>query len=256
MVERRSSLSRHGIFGILRRLMFVLLPVLISAILALMPMAVQSAESAKGSDQLSAEARLAMKSVSERYRKMKNWQADFSQETFSAGLGRGTFQTGTFSFADPALINFQVTGGTETSQFVSDGRQAWHLKYPLGRKKPAEGYHFANLSSIELSRYLIFLKGFDVSDANKEKKFLAEYKVSAKVDPSEIILTLEPKKSSEVSSVQLHFSQSKIPPQKIVLEDAIGNTTTVTLTKVTLDAKLTAQSFKPEIPRGSKILEK
>jgi len=206
-------------------------------------------------EQISSETRIAMKAISERYKKLKNWTAEFSQESFSIGLGRGTFQTGTFRFADPNLIDF-VVKEPEASQFVSDGQQAWHVKYPKGLSKAADAHYYSQVSGMELSRYLIFLKGIDVADAAKEKELLAEYKVSGKSDPASIVLTLEPRKSSEISSVELHFSQNKIPPSKIVLLDAIGNTTTVTILKTTLDAKLEKASFRPQLPKGSKVVEK
>jgi outer membrane lipoprotein-sorting protein len=206
-------------------------------------------------EEVSAETRLALRSVSERYRKLRHWTADFSQETFSTGLGRGTFQTGQFRFLEPSHVDFDLSE-PDASRFVSNGREAWQLKYSKGKGKAAEGYHFSQVSDLELSRYLIFLRGIDVSSPAKEKELFKDYKVSAKVDASTIALTLVPKQNSEVSSVELYFSQTKVPPEKIVLEDEIGNRTTVTLTKADTEAKLDPATFKPEIPRGSKIVEK
>jgi outer membrane lipoprotein-sorting protein len=204
--------------------------------------------------EISSDTRLVLKSISERYRKLKAWSADFSQETFSMGLGRGTFQKGAFRFSNPNKIYYSLEE-PDASTFVSNGTEAWLMKFPKGLKKPADVTHFQDVARIELDRYLIFLRGVDTLDKSKEAQLIKEYKVSSKTTPAEIILTLEPRKSSEVVQVDLHFSQSEIPPKKVVITDALGNTTTVVLVKPILDAKFGKDDFVAKIPRGSKVTE-
>ncbi len=208
---------------------------------------------AKGFE-ISSETRLVLKSVSERYRKLKNWSAEFSQETYSLGLGRGTFQKGEFHFSDPNRIYFSVAE-PDASTFVSNGQEAWLAKYPKGIKAPADVKHFRDLSRIELDRYLIFLRGIDTLSPEKEANLLKEYKVSSKTNPSEISLVLEPRRSSEVTQVEMVFSQTEVAPKKIILTDALGNTTTVLLVKTLLDVKHAKSAFVPSFPKKSKVVE-
>jgi len=204
-------------------------------------------KSAKKEDGLDSKTRLALRTISERYAKLGDWSAEFAHESANVGLGKGRFY-----FVRPGKFRYTLLE-PEASDFICDGKQAWLVRYPEGRGKPARVQHFKDVSKIELDRYLLVLKGIDALSADKEKALLREFKVSAQVNDENIVLSLEPLRASEIARLDLTFPQTKIAPSKVVILDALGNTTTLNLLKTSAIKKTLPAWFAPDYPKDSKV---
>src|SRR5262249_42247192 len=152
---------------------------------------------------------------------LRSWAADFTQETYSVGLGRGTFQSGRFHFQAPDKIRYSLNE-PEASDFISNGKEAWLIRYPKGRKAKPDVSHYEDMKSLELDRYLLLLRGIDTLDPQRESKLTATFAVSSKVTDTQIALTFEPRKASEITKMELVFPQKQVSPEKAIIEDAVG----------------------------------
>jgi len=197
---------------------------------------------------LDSNTRMLLKSIAERYKALGNWSATFQQKTFSTGLGKGTDNEGRFTFQGPNKFRYSLLG-SEASDFVSDGKSAWHIVYREGRAKPADVKHFVSVKGLELERYLILLKGLGTN----EKKLLEDFVVKARKQDQAIELELQPKKSAEISKIVLVFKNDSQAPYRAVMEDAIGNTTTVNIGSYESNKKTDPKIFQPDYPKGSKV---
>ncbi len=203
---------------------------------------------------LDAETRLVLRSVSERYAKLKNWSAKFSQETFSVGLGKGSYNEGYFYFVHPNRFRYSLMR-EEASDFISNGKEAWYVQYREGRNKPAFARHFSSLDKTDLEKYLLVLRGVDAKDASKEAELLKNFTVKGKATKAELQLDLEPKNSAELSKVEIYFKNLEDYPYKAVLTDALGNTTTLILNSYKRLAQIESKEFIPSLPAKSKVEE-
>jgi outer membrane lipoprotein-sorting protein len=207
---------------------------------------------AKKDGSLDSKTRLILRTVSERYKELKDWSAEFNHETSNVGLGTGTVGKGRFYFVRPNKFRYSITE-PEASDFICDGKQAWLIRYPQGRGNAARVQHFKDVSRIELDRYLLVLKGIDATDPASEARLMKEFKISGSSDKSEIRLSLEPIRPSEIARLDLHFPQRKVAPGKVVITDALGNTTTLSLTKTNAIKKTLPEWFRADYPAGSKV---
>jgi outer membrane lipoprotein-sorting protein len=201
---------------------------------------------------LDADTRIILKSVAARYKKLGDWSATFVQNTFSVGLGKGTSSEGKFSYQAPDKFRYSILS-PDASDFLSDGKSAWHVVYREGRGKPADVKHFKSVAAIELDRYLILLKGLNVVDAKAEKKLLADFAVKGRKVDQAIELELQPRKSADIAKVVLVFKNDVEAPYRAVLEDALGNQTTVTINSYESIKKPDPKLFQPDFPKGSKV---
>ena len=200
------------------------------------------------------ETRIVLKAVSERYKKLSKWKASFTQETYSVGLGTGTFNEGLFVFSAPNKFRYSLIS-PEASDFISNGKSAWYAVFKKGRKEAASVRHFADLSKVELDRYLIVLRGLGATSPAQEKKIFSDFAVSGKTIQDELHLVLEPKKSSEITRITLIFKQSQTGLYRAILEDALNNKTTITINKYEAQKSIAAKVFEPEFPKGSTVEE-
>jgi outer membrane lipoprotein-sorting protein len=196
------------------------------------------------------DGKIALKLITEKYKKLGSWGAEFSQETVSVGLGKsGRFSLGQFVFVFPDKFKFLV-GAPENSDFVSDGKEAWFIqKRKTLSKESVLVRHFRNVTQVELSKYLVFLRG--------QENALKDYKVTGLIGEETIELELKPKVMTDISRIVLFFGQTSAAPQKIVLEDAVSTKTVLTLNshRKLSDEEVKNSKFKPEIPPNAKIEE-
>src|SRR5690606_5063726 len=106
---------------------------------------------------------------------------------------------------------------------------AWYVQFREGREKPALVREFSNLKEAELDRYLLVLRGIEAVTPAKEKALLKDFAITGKTIQDELHLTLEPRKASDIVRVTLIFKQSQDALYRAILEDSLGNTTTITL---------------------------
>ncbi len=197
------------------------------------------------------ETREVLKSIAEKYQKLGNWEATFTQETRSVGLGRSTFNEGKFQFASPNKFRYALMQ-PESSEFLSDGTKAWQISYREGRKKPALVKEFGDVTKLELDRYLFILKGIKALTPEEEKSMSKDFVVSSRKDEKHSILQLESRAPSEIARFEIFFTPRQSAPAKAVLTDALGNTTTITIVRHQKLKKTEAKFFQPEVPPGSK----
>lgn len=202
------------------------------------------------------DSKIIFKSVLERYSKLGNWRAKFTQETFSPGLGKGSFNEGMFHYVRVgSLEKFRYSlEGPEFSDFISNGKEAWQIFFRQGRNKAAEVKHFRNLKNIDLNRYLIFFRG--VSRRSSDMKTIENnFKISGSLQGTLIILNLEPKTESDVAKIELVFENHIEAPKSATITDQLGSTTTIKITSFEGIKKSEDAVFEPKIPSGSKVEE-
>ncbi len=195
------------------------------------------------------DGKVALTLISEKYQKLGNWKADFSQEIFSIGLGKGRFSMGQFVFKSPDQFRFTITS-PDVSEFVSNGKEAWFIQNRKFKGKTTQLVrHFKNVSNVELSKYLIFLRG--------QKDALKDYTVTGSINDDLVQLELSPKTNSEISKIALMFNQFAEAPSKIIIEDSLQTKTILTLNKYQKISNDDANklSFEPKITEGAKIEE-
>lgn len=204
-------------------------------------------------EEVSPVTRIVLRSISERYRKLSRWEANFKQETFSVGLGKGTYNEGRLVFVAPNKFRYSIMQ-PENSDFICDGVKAWYVTYRDGRSKPAYVRAFSKLNESDLDRYLILLRGIDANTPAKEKKLMADFMVSGKTGEGEITLELKPRRSTEIAKVELTFkNEEDAPPYRARITDVIGNTTTITVTAWKKFKKVNPQEFVPDYPKESTV---
>lgn len=205
---------------------------------------------------LDADTKLVLRSISQRYKKLKSWKATFTQENFSTGLGTGTFNEGRFDFVAPNKFRYSIMR-PESSDFISNGKEAWQVVFNKGRDKPAFVRHISKLNKIDLERYLLVLRGIDAESPEKEAQLTKDFTLKGNFIGQDLSLEMIPKKSSEISKVVLIFKNAIEAPYRAVIEDAVGGKTTITI--VSFDSlspdKVDEKTFRPEYPKGSEVEE-
>jgi outer membrane lipoprotein-sorting protein len=200
---------------------------------------------------LDVETRLVLKAVSAKYQKNKVWRAKFSQEQSSVGLGQGRFFEGELVFAAPNKFRYILTT-PEKSQFVSNGREAWHM---TERKDQGPFVrHFKNMAAADLDRYLILLRGLNpkLLGPKAEAQLTKDFAISGKSLAETLSLTIEPKTSSEIVRIQLSFLPASDFLDRALIEDALGNQTKIQILKAVAEPNL-KDTFQLAIPKNATV---
>ncbi|MEO5667347.1 MAG: outer membrane lipoprotein carrier protein LolA [Bdellovibrionota bacterium] len=207
----------------------------------------------KAADEISAQSELVLKSLSERYEKLRNWKAKFTHNNMSTALGTTKFSEGDFVFSYPDRFRFSLNGPSEFSDFVSDGKQAWYVKYPKGRKSAAVVQQFSNVKNLDLDKYLFLLKGLPTYTPQTRATLLKSFKITSRVTDKELTLVLEPKRSEDLVKVELSFEQLKDYPSTALIADSLGGESTVKISDVVRLQKISADEFVPKYPKDSRV---
>lgn len=208
------------------------------------PIKKPAAPAAPAAAETTPQTELVLKSLSERYEKLRMWKAKFTHSNYSTAIGTTKTSEGDFIFAYPNRFRFTLNGPSVFSDFISDGQQAWYVVYPKGRKEAAQVNHFKDVTKLELDKYLIILRGVP------SKK---DFKITSRVDDKNLTLILEPRKSDELEKVELGFEQLKDFPSRAVMTDSLGGESTVTLRDAERVTKLDPEEFKAKYPKGSRV---
>jgi outer membrane lipoprotein-sorting protein len=212
-----------------------------------------AAPKAAKKEEISAETELVLRSLSERYEKLRNWKAKFTHNNSSPALGTNKFSEGDFIFAYPNRFRFSLNGPSEISDFISDGQQAWYVRFPKGRKQAALVQHFPKAAELELDKYLILLRGLPKYSPESRAKLLKDFKITSRVNQKILTLILEPRLSDDLTKVELSFEQLKDHPDSALIVDTLGGESSVKLNDVTRIEKIDPNEFKPKYPKDSKI---
>lgn len=216
------------------------------------PRAVPPVKDTQALPTMDTESRIVLRSISERYQKLSRWEAKFKQETFSVGLGKGTYNEGRFVFMAPNRFRYSIMQ-PENSDFISNGKSAWYVNYREGRGKAAYVRHFAQLNDSDIDRYLILLRGIEAKNSAQEKKLLADFIITGKSVTGELTLTLQPRRSVDVAKVELSFRNDEIAPFRARITDVIGNTTTISVTSWQKLSVVNEKEFVPDYPKNSTV---
>jgi len=214
-----------------------------------------NAQNPEAKNEIEPQTELVLKSISERYEKLRSWRAKFSSTNTSVALGTSRLSNGEFIFDFPNRFRFSLNGPSEISDFVSNGTEGWYARYPKGRKSPALVQHFKDVSKLELDKYLILLKGLPTVNAQSKAELLRTFKLSSNVNEKHIELILEPRRSDNLTRVKLVFDQNKEYPEAAQLEDALGGETLIKIIEAQKANKVKAEEFAPKFPKGSQIEE-
>ncbi len=206
-------------------------------------------------DTLSSQTELVLKSVSERYAKLRAWSAPFAHESYSVALGTSRLSEGEFIFVRPDKFRFVLNGPAEISDFISNGKEAWYVRFPKGRKAPALVQHFKDLKNIELDKYLLLLRGVSANNPIEKKKLLKSFSVESSLDDSKMSLLLTPKGSSDISEISITFEQTKETPSNAKIVDSLGGEISIKLKDAKLLKTIEKNTFVPKIPKGSQVEE-
>lgn len=202
---------------------------------------------------LSSQDELVLKSFSERYEELKNWKADFSHETYSVVLGNTRISKGELAFAYPNKFRFSLNGPSEYSDFVSNGKEAWYVRYPQGRSKPAQVQHFKDVTRLELDKYLILLRGISAEDSKAKTQLLRDFQIESSVDEKQINLSLTPRRASDVSKVAISFLQNQKTPHAAQIVDSLGGESTIKLAEGKKVSAHPKKTFVVTYPEGSQV---
>jgi outer membrane lipoprotein-sorting protein len=201
---------------------------------------------------LDSETRIVLKAVSERYKKLGNWQATFTQETYSVGLGQGGFNEGRFHYVAPASFRYSIIR-PEASDFITDGKQAWQVIYRKGRGKAAYVRQFADVRKMDLTRYMFLLRGIGAYSPAKEKALLKDFALKGTAKEGALALEITPKRSEEISKIVLNFEKNSLAPGRAILTDALGNKTTLVIMSFESITKIDPKLFAPDYPPDSEV---
>lgn len=186
------------------------------------------------------ETALVLKAISARYQALGDWEATFTQTEESVGMGTSSYSQGRFSFERPNKFNYSVVQPV-ASDFISNGKEVWYTRFPDGREKPAYVRHFRSINSIDLNRYLFLLRGIDGS-AHKLAELKKDFQLRGTLKGQLIQLEIVPRKASEIAKILLNFENNSEAPKTAIIEDALGNSTTIKI-----------QSHQPLRPDRSKL---
>lgn len=200
----------------------------------------------------SPETKTILNSISLRYKDLKAWKAKFTQETINPALGTNSFNTGEFAFQSPNRFRFSILT-TETSDFISNGKEAWHVNYQQGRTKAGYVKHFKDVKNFELDRYLILLRGISFKSKKEEVDFYNKFEVSGTTVGDTLKLSLTPKKSSEIAEILIETKNADKVPYQMTITDALGVKTKILITAWEKVKAIDPKEFVPAIPAGSKV---
>ncbi len=205
---------------------------------------------------IDADTKIVLKAVASHYEKLGNWEAAFVQETFSTGLGTSSANEGRLTFLVPNKFRFSILS-PEKSDFISNGKNAWYIQYPKGKQKGAYVRHFTDLSKIELDRYLVLLRGFKSAELKDEKKLSSNFLLKGSTKGESFSLEIQPKNAAEITKITMEFKRGVLHPQTAILEDAVGNTTTIRIHSVQNIADPEAENIqlrlRPDHPKDAKV---
>lgn len=211
-----------------------------------------SKEKAPSTKDLDNETRAVLQAVGERYKKFTLWEADFTQDNHSVGLGQGQYYKGHFVFESPNKFRYSLTS-PEVIEYLCDGKEFWQIQYRDGRDKPAFVREFTDLKKVELDKYLFLLRGIGTLSSKNVSKLVKDFVITGKTPDDELHLILEPRKTTEIIRMTLIFKQNAPALYRATIEDSIGNTTTITLLRHKILDKIDPKVFVPDYPKTSKV---
>ncbi len=196
-----------------------------------------------------AETKLVLQSLKQRYENLGSWESNFTQTEKSPGFAGEIMSEGYFKFVLPNQFHLATRGKSLVKKFVSNGKAAIYIE-DTGVGKPSERYfarEFKNVNTLELERYLLFFRGLQKGEEQKE------FKVTGKVKKPNLEITLVPNGESDFSEVTIVFHNAEEFPKELLLKDALGGETNLKILTPKKIKKVDPSWFDLSIPKGAKI---
>ena len=198
-----------------------------------------------------ANTKLFLASIAERYAVLGSWEADFRQESQSAGLGTTFINEGHFTFLKPDKFRFSLNKAPDISDFISNGVQAWFVTFRDSRASKPTVRHFADLKATQLDRYLLVLRGLDAKRPGDNAKINHAFKISSAKTKTGFSVSFEPKQESDITKLTMTFDNTKTAPESAEIEDMLGNKTTLTILNFKSIRKVDPKLFQYSVPHSS-----
>jgi len=198
------------------------------------------------------QPKLSLAKLQSTYKEAGSVTADFTQEVYQASLARTKTSKGSLKLSKPGLVLWE-TGEPEASVMVSDGRKLSYFT-PDARGK-GKG-QVIERKAAELERQPIFRILTGSAPLDKEFDVKAESQVPGVLPEAKSFqATLKPKKPmGDLTAAKIKVN-AKYLIEEIILENANGNTTKITLQNQSLGAKLPGASFQFKAPPGTEVVK-
>ena len=191
-------------------------------------------------------ALIALRSIKSHLSKNKQWKARISQSTYSAALGDGPLELGHMTFSHPKKFKVDF----DHQSFVTNGKEAWLVQYPEGKKNKPYIAHFSDIKNANFYHFLSFIGGSSLADQAAVKK---KYKLSYKKENLSMIITLYPKDTgTDFRKVLLYFNSKTYQTQRVVFENNLGDLTKIRFIEQ-VPTKVPSKTFTVIAPKGVEI---
>jgi len=186
-----------------------------------------------------------LRCVQARYGSLRDLQADFSQESRVASLGRPRTRAGRLFFQTPGRMRWEYDG-PDPQLIVADGTQLWFYRserrqvvvQPMG-------------AAFTRQTPLLFL--FGRGDFSAE--FTWEERELAPVAGEAVSVALRPRvEAPDLSRLVLEVAAGECRLTGTVVEDAFGNVTRLVFSGERANTGLDAALFRFDPPRGAEVV--
>jgi len=161
------------------------------------------------------DSRIILKSISERYKALGSWSAEIFQTNENRISGKSKPKLGSFVFVLPNKFRFEIKDKPR-SIFISDGITAKIQQFDINNKKPTPR-NLGKISNLDLSRFLLILKGLDIEDTKKWEQFKKDFTFRG-IKKSELItLWLKPKFDTDISTIEFNFKNNELAPKRLMI---------------------------------------
>jgi outer membrane lipoprotein carrier protein len=186
--------------------------------------------------------------VQAKYEKIKDYKAKFSQKALYKSLGKEQVNEGSVFFKKPGKMRWHYNKPQE-QEIVSDGVTIWY--YDPGEKQVMVDQLARAFKSRTPTSFLAGMgnltKDFNPSAA-KGKFDDMETRLYVQLDPK----TKDPELTG--SRLVIGINKKTFMVEKTIIEDKVGNVTTVTFSDVTADSSIPEDTFKFVVPRGVEVV--
>ncbi len=187
-----------------------------------------------------------VRTVQERYEKVRSMTANFAQESTNKMLNQTRITKGKVYFEKPGLMRWEYTAPPK-NQWVSDGKTLWFYQ-------PEENQVIVGRVDDEKGRlFLAFLVG--EGDLTEDFNI---HRWDQEVDESEqgYRLELTPKKPHAIMDrLILAVDRKTWYVRQADVYDAYGNLTRTVFTRIRVNRKLAPELFTFAIPPGTEVVE-
>jgi outer membrane lipoprotein carrier protein len=181
------------------------------------------------------------------YEKTEDLKADFIQETTIKSINKTEREEGIVFFKNPKNMLWEYTK-PKGKKLIINSQTAWLY---LAKEKVA---YKQKSESIFQSKFLI---NFFAGTGKLNNDFSIAYAKSKALDKDDnYLLTLIPReKTTACNSVKLTIDKNKFYILQLSFDDALGNSTSLKFSNISLNTGLTEKFFRFRPPKGVQVFE-